>query len=105
MGDCATIPKMHCSVAKTIKIIGSKWTILLLHQLLEGNKRFGELQRALPGISPKTLSQRLKELEKEKLITKKIFAEVPLHVEYYLTKKGESVQEIVKLMEEWGNLS
>lgn len=92
----------HCGVDKTLKIIGSKWTILLLHNLFEGTNRFGELERALPGISPKTLSQRLKELEKEKIITKKIFAEVPLHVEYHLTKKGSSLEEIFKTMAKWG---
>lgn len=93
---------MHCSVAKTLKIIGSRWTMLLLHNLFEGKNRFGELERALDGVSPKTLSLRLKELEKDKIITKKIFAEVPLHVEYYLTDKGKSLRKIFAEMEDWG---
>lgn len=92
---------MHCSVAKTLKVIGSKWTMLILHNMLEGRNRFGELQRALSGISPKTLSLRLSELEKERIITKKVFAEVPLHVEYYLTNKGKSLGKLFKEMETW----
>lgn len=91
-----------CAVTKTLKIIGSRWTALLLHNLFAGRNRFGELQRSMKGISPKTLSQRLKELEKEGIISKKIFAEVPLHVEYNLTKKGKSLSEIFDKMSEWG---
>jgi DNA-binding HxlR family transcriptional regulator len=91
-----------CGVEKTLKIIGSKWTILLLHNLFQGKKRFGEFQKSLEGISPKTLSLRLQQLEKDGIITKKVFAEIPLHVEYTLTKKGESLTEIFKTMAEWG---
>ncbi len=92
----------HCAVAKTLKVIGSKWTMLLLHNLFEGKNRFGELQRALPGISPKTLSQRLQELEQENIIDKHVFAEVPLHVEYSLTEKGKSLSGVFKSLEKWG---
>lgn len=95
----------ECGVAKTLKIIGSKWTILILRDLLEGTKRFGELQRSLLGISPKTLSQRLDQLEKDGILTKKVFAEVPLHVEYSLTKKGLSLNAIICKMREWGEKS
>ena len=91
-----------CGVEKTLRIIGSKWTMLLLHHLFEGKKRFGELERSLSGISPKTLSLRLQELEKDGIINKKVFAEVPLHVEYTLTPKGKSLGEIFKKMAEWG---
>lgn len=91
-----------CGVNKTLKIIGSKWTMMLLHRLFEGETRFGQLQRSLDGISPKTLSQRLKELEMEGIINKKIFAEVPLHVEYSLTPKGASLNRIFRDMESWG---
>jgi DNA-binding HxlR family transcriptional regulator len=94
-----------CSVAKTIKVIGSKWTLLILHNLTDGTKRFGQLQRSLEGISPKTLSQRLQELEREKIIRKKVFAEVPLHVEYSLTEKGKSVGRIFKEMANWSERS
>ncbi len=91
-----------CGVEKTLKIIGSKWTILILHQLCGGKKRFGELQRSLPGISPKTLSERLKQLEENDILTKKVFAEVPLHVEYSLTIKGQSLKDIINRMGDWG---
>lgn len=93
---------INCGVAKTLKIIGSKWTMLILHNLFEDKKRFGELQRALSPISPKTLSQRLDELEKENIIKRKVFTEIPLHVEYSLTKKGESLGGIFAKMAEWG---
>jgi DNA-binding HxlR family transcriptional regulator len=89
-------------VTKTIKIIGSKWTVLILRELCEGTKRFGELQRGLPGISPKTLSVRLQELEKHGIVRKKVFKEIPLHVEYTLTSRGESLREIIEKMREWG---
>ena len=92
-----------CGVSKTIKIIGSKWTILLLHRLCNGKMRFGELQRALEGISPKTLSQRLRQLEKAGIVKKTVFAEVPLHVEYALTPKGITLKEIFDKMDAWGN--
>lgn len=65
--------------------------------------RFGQLQRALDGISPKTLSLRLKQLEKDGIVKKHIFAEVPLHVEYSLTPKGESLKKIINLMKDWGD--
>lgn len=94
-----------CGVEKTLKIIGSKWTILILHQLCAGKKRFGELQRLLPGISPKTLSERLKQLEDQGIVSKKIFAEVPLHVEYSLTTKGLSLKEVIQKMGDWGEKS
>ena len=95
----------NCAVAKTLKVVGSKWTMLLLHNLFDGKKRFGELQRALPGISPKTLSQRLHELEEEKIITKKVYAEIPLHVEYTLTEKGKSLSGVFQSLEKWGESS
>src|ERR1700730_13831067 len=95
----------NCAVSKTLKIVGSKWTMLLIHNIFEGKKRFGELQRSLPGISPKTLSQRLRELERDEIITKKVFAEIPLHVEYSLTEKGKSLRGVFRSLENWGNKS
>lgn len=89
-------------VMHTLKVIGSKWTILILHELCDGTKRFGELQRTLPGISPKTLSLRLHQLEHDGIVNKKIFAEVPLRVEYSLTTKGKSLRTIIDTMRQWG---
>jgi DNA-binding HxlR family transcriptional regulator len=91
-----------CGVTNTLKVIGSKWTVLILRDLIDGKKRFGELHRSLKGISPKTLSIRLQELEREKIVKKKIFAEIPLHVEYSLTDKGQSLNEIICAMRQWG---
>jgi DNA-binding HxlR family transcriptional regulator len=91
-----------CGVTKTLKIIGSKWTVLILRDLFDGKKRFAQLQRSLTGISPKTLSTRLTELQHEGIIKRKVFAEVPLHVEYSLTDKGESLRDIICKMREWG---
>lgn len=91
MEDCK---KSSAKTLKTLRIMSSKWTMFVLHNLCSGTKRFGQLQKLLPGISPKTLSLRLKELEKEGIVRKHVFAEVPLHVEYTLTKKGEKLKEI-----------
>ncbi len=88
-------------VTKTIHIVGSKWTIFILHALCERTKRFGEIQKEVNGISPRTLSLRLQQLEKEGIILKKIYAEVPLHVEYSLTKKGLSLKKIILLLKDW----
>ena len=93
----------NCAVSKTLKIVGSKWTMLLLHNIFEDKKRFGELQRALPGISPKTLTQRLRDLERDGIISKKVFAEIPLHVEYSLTEKGRSLRGVFRSLEKWGS--
>ena len=97
-----TTNHVDCPVEKTLKIFGSKWTMALMHNMFDGKKRFGELQRSMPGISPKTLSERLQELEKAGILTKKVFAEVPLHVEYELTEKGESFREVIHSLREWG---
>ena len=89
-------------VAKALVIIGNKWTALIVKELAEGCARFSTLEQALPGISPRTLSQRLDEMEHTKLITKRIFAEVPPRVEYTLTEKGRDLLPILKSMACWG---
>jgi DNA-binding HxlR family transcriptional regulator len=83
-------------ISKAAKIIGSKWTLLILNSLLNGTKRFGELQKELDNINPKTLSKRLHDLEKEGYIKKKIYPQVPPKVEYSLTKKAEVFKQVVK---------
>ncbi len=95
----------NCGVTKTIKLVGSKWSMLILHNLFDGKKRFGEIQRSLAGISPKTLSLRLRELEREGFISKKVFPVVPLHVEYKLTAKGKTLKDIFNKMRKWGESS
>ncbi len=101
----ASLNPETCGVTKTIKVIGAKWTTLILRDLFEGTKRFGELQRSLSGISSKTLSVRLQELEADGIIHKQVFAEVPPHVEYSLTDKGQSLRQIIDDMRAWGERS
>ena len=91
-----------CAVARAADIIGSKWTALLVHDLSEGPRRFSELRRACPGISPRTLSERLKELEHDELVSRQSFAETPPRVEYELTAKGEALLPIIAAMREFG---
>jgi len=93
---------LNCPVEVTLSIIGKKWTALIVRDLLSGTKRFGELQNSLSGISPRTLSARLKDLETEKIIKKKVFKEIPLHVEYTLTPRGKDLHAIIDQMANWG---
>ncbi|RAS80913.1 winged helix-turn-helix transcriptional regulator [Priestia endophytica] len=92
-----------CPIEKTMSVIGGKWTFLILRELFTEPKRFGELQKTLKNVSPRTLSLRLKELEHEGIISRKIYAEIPPHVEYSLTYKGEALRPIFEAMKEWGN--
>lgn len=95
-------PRLGC-IAAALRIIGQKWTALLIRDLCEGPKRFGELERSVEGINPRTLSQRLEALENFGIITKKTFAEVPPRTEYTLTEKGKDVIPILKQMAAWGD--
>jgi DNA-binding HxlR family transcriptional regulator len=95
--------KNQCeSLEKSLSIIGSKWTLLILRELSSGTKRFAQLQKSLKGISPKTLSSRLQELEKNKIIVKKVYPEVPPRVEYSFASRGESLKKILYDLYEWG---
>jgi len=85
-----------------MEIIGKKWTILIVYNLLSGPKRFRELEKSLSQICPKMLSERLKELEKLKLIEKKISSIWPLKITYQLTQKGKGLSKIITAMEKWG---
>lgn len=89
-------------ISKAAKIIGSKWTLLILNSLLKGTKRFGELQREVGNINPRTLSKRLLDLEKEGYINKKIYAQVPPKVEYSLTKKAQVFKKVVSAVKDCG---
>ena len=84
-------------------ILGNKWTALIVMRLAEGPARFSALEQSLPGISPRTLSQRLDELQARKIITKACFAEVPPRVEYALTAKGKDLIPILRSMAAWGD--
>jgi DNA-binding HxlR family transcriptional regulator len=92
----------NCPVERTVNIIGGKWTLLILRDLFQGTRRFGELRASLKGVSPKTLTDKLRELEEHKIVQRKIYPEVPPRVEYSLTKQGQSLKKIFDAMQEWG---
>ncbi|HVD09079.1 MAG TPA: helix-turn-helix domain-containing protein [Gaiellaceae bacterium] len=93
----------QCSVACTADIIGAKWTAVLVHDLSEGARRFSELERACPGISPRTLSERLRVLEEEDFVVRRSYAESPPRVEYELTEKGRSLLRVIEEMRRFGH--
>jgi len=90
-----------CGLTETIKIIGSKWTLPILYNLLNGKKRFSELQSEL-GVSPRTLSMRLDQLEKDNIVLRKVYPVVPPKVEYSLTARGRSLNNLIQSMADWG---
>jgi DNA-binding HxlR family transcriptional regulator len=95
-------PKAGC-IASAMEIIGNKWTALILRDLVSGPKRFSELEKLVGNINPRTLSQRLDDLEQHEIITKQSFAEVPPRIEYTLTAKGKDLVPVLQQMAAWGN--
>src|SRR5689334_15723379 len=91
-----------CPVARTAEIISGKWTLLIIRDLTSGVKRFNQLERSLCGISPKTLSERLRSLEEEGVLLRRTFAEVPPRVEYSLTEKGRDLVGVIESMRYYG---
>lgn len=94
-------PKIGC-IASAMEIIGNKWTALILRDLFSGPKRFCELEKSVGNINPRTLSQRLDDLEAHGIITKESFNEVPPRIDYTLTQKGRDLQPILEQMATWG---
>jgi DNA-binding HxlR family transcriptional regulator len=92
-----------CAVAACAEIIGAKWTALLVHDLSEGPRRFSQLERSCAGISPRTLSERLRALEDEGIVVRRSFPESPPRVEYELTDKGEALLPIIAEMRHFGH--
>jgi DNA-binding HxlR family transcriptional regulator len=99
--DTQLEPRIGC-IARAMDIIGNKWTALILRDLASGPKRFGELEKSLAGISPRTLSQRLEDLAAQGIINRQSFNEVPPRCEYTLTPKGEDLLPILRQMAVWG---
>jgi DNA-binding HxlR family transcriptional regulator len=91
-----------CPIERTASLIGDRWTPLIVRDLAPGCQRFGELQRSLSGISPKTLSDRLRRLEDAGIVTRACFAEMPPRVEYRLTDKGRALLGVIESMREFG---
>lgn len=93
-----------CPIARTVALIGDRWTPLIVRDLAPGCLRFGELQRSLDNISPKTLADRLRRLEEAGVISRTCFAEMPPRVEYSLTDKGQALLSVVESMREFGDI-
>lgn len=96
-------PIPDCPVEMTLQLIGDKWKILILRDLLTGTKRFGELKKSVTGITQKVLTSNLRSMESSGLLTRKVFPEVPPRVEYTLTDVGYSLQPILDSMYNWGD--
>ena len=94
---------LNCPAEKTLNIIGKKWAVLIIRDLLSGKKRFGQLLTSLSGISPRTLAARLNDLGENGVLKKRVFPEIPLHVEYSLTKRGKDLHFILDQMSKWGS--
>lgn len=92
-----------CPVEITMGLIGDKWKVLIIRDLLTGTKRFGELKKSLNGITQKVLTNNLREMEASGLVNRKVYAEVPPRVEYSLTETGLSLKPILDSMVVWGN--
>ena len=92
----------QCPVTATMEIIGGKWKILILYLVSNEINRFGKMSMMLKGISKQMLTSQLRELEEDGIIERKIYAEIPPRVEYFLTPKGKSLLPIIHMMKNWG---
>ncbi len=92
----------QCPVEVTLSLISDRWKVLIIRDLLNGTKRFGELRKSVGNISQKVLTANLRSMENDGLIKRKVYAEVPPKVEYSLTETGLSLKSVLKSMEEWG---
>ena len=92
----------ECPVATTVQLIGSKWKLLIMRNLMDRPWRFNELKKSLDGISQKVLTNSLRSMEEDGIITRTVYAEVPPRVEYALSDVGESMRPILDAMKEWG---
>ncbi|RYG48762.1 transcriptional regulator [bacterium] len=91
-----------CPVETTLRIVGGKWKAVILFRLVEGKKRFSELKRLLPGATQQMLTQQLRELERDGIVHREVYAEVPPRVEYSLTELGRTLEPVLNLMSDWG---
>ena len=95
-------PKYTCAVEVTLSVIGGKWKLLVLSHLNRGVSRFGQLRRAIPGITQTMLTQQLRELEEDGIVSRTIFAEIPPRVEYQVTDFGKTLESVLVSMNAWG---
>jgi len=92
----------HCPVEVTLDVIGGKWKCLIIHHLLDGTKRFGELRKLTPAITQRMLTAQLRELERDGIVHRKVYPQVPPKVEYSLTELGKSLKPVLISMDKWG---
>ena len=95
--------QQRCPIARSLDIVGDRWTLLVIRDLGRGHTKFGDLMRELRGIAPNVLSDRLKLLEQEGLVASTLYSKHPPRAEYRLTEKGESLRPILRAFVEWGN--
>jgi DNA-binding HxlR family transcriptional regulator len=93
---------VHCPVEAALDLIGGKWKAVILFRLMEGTKRFNQLQRLIPHITRRMLTLQLRELEEDKLIFRKVYQQVPPKVEYSLTEAGLTLQPLLIALKDWG---
>jgi len=91
-----------CPVAHALSVISGKWTALIIRELLGGTKRFGDLRAGIGGVSAKTLTERLRQLEDQGVVERRVYAEVPPRVEYSLTARGATLEPILRAIWQWG---
>ena len=96
------VKEVYCSVEGTLRVISGRWKVLIINCLFDGTMRFNELQRSLTGITHRTLSRQLREMEMHQLIVRHDFDEIPPRVEYSLSPLGHSLKTILLAMDEWG---
>jgi DNA-binding HxlR family transcriptional regulator len=96
LGEC------DCPIEKAVSILDGKWTLLILRELFQGKRRFGELRMVLAGVSPKTLTERLRFLEDEGIVRRTIYPEIPPRVEYTLTERGQKAWPVMTALRDWG---
>lgn len=92
----------RCPVETTLTVIGGRWKVLILRELFQGVKRFGELHRSIHGITQKMLTQQLREMENDGILNRKVYPEIPPKVEYSLTALGKSLKPVLDAMHGWG---
>lgn len=91
-----------CPVETTLLMISDKWKVLILRDLLDGTKRFSELRRSVGNVSQKVLTANLRQMERDGLVHREVFPEVPPRVEYSLTETGQTLQPVIEVMQDWG---
>jgi DNA-binding HxlR family transcriptional regulator len=93
----------YCAIEVAMEVLGGRWKLAILKQLLAGTQRFGQLQRAMPSITQRMLTRQLRELEVDGLVARRVYQQVPPKVEYSLTPVGSSLKKIADLLDEWGH--